>query len=136
MSVSNTIPHNLNKLLGRGSIISAIFVSCFAASPSRSYIAVLGRVSVESTDRRACATHQFLDPASSSLSELERYLKKNILKISDIYLFSVLSWDVIVETLMEYVDDPHDGSDLRIRSSIGRVSIPLVVNVNVNVEQC
>ena len=30
---------------------------------------------------------------------------------------------------MEYVDDTHDGSDLRIRSSIGRVSSPLVVNV-------
>ena len=36
---------------------------------------------------------------------------------------------------MEYVDDPHDGSNLRIRSSIGRVSTPLV-NVNVDVEQC
>ena len=53
------------------------------------------------------------------------------LKISDSYLFSVLSWDVIVETLMEYVDDTHDGSDLRIRSSIGRVSSLLVVNVDV-----
>ena len=42
LSVSNTIPHNLDKLLGRGSIISAIFVGRFTASPSRSYIAVLG----------------------------------------------------------------------------------------------
>ena len=30
---------------------------------------------------------------------------------------------------MEYADDTHDGTDFRIRSSIGRVSIPLVVNV-------
>lgn len=52
------------------------------------------------------------------------------LKISDRYLFSVLSWDVVIETLMEYVDDTHDGSDLRIRSSINRVCSPLVVNVN------
>ena len=135
-SASNTIPHNLNKILGRGSIISTIFVSCFTASPSRSYIAVLGRVSVESTDRRACATHQFLDPASSSLSELERYPKFFIyfFKISDNYLLliPVLSWDVIVETLMEYVDDTHDGNDLRIRSSIGGVSSPLVIIVNVD----
>ena len=84
--VSFSIPHNLNKFLGRGSIISAIFVSRFIASPSRSYIAVLGRVSVESTDRRACATHQFLDPASPSLSELERYLK-NIFYLNICYLF-------------------------------------------------
>jgi hypothetical protein len=85
-SVSNTIPHNFNKLLGRGSIISAIFVGRFTASPSRSYIAVLGRVSVESTDRRACATHQFLDPASSSLSELERY-PKNLFSFKYLIIF-------------------------------------------------
>ena len=87
-SASNTIPLNLNKLLGRSSIISAIFVCRFTASPSRSYFAVLGRVSVESTDRRACTTHQFLDPASSSLSELERYLK-NIFNLK--YLIIVYS---------------------------------------------
>ena len=33
---------------------------------------------------------------------------------------------------MEYVDDTHDGSDLRIRSSIVRVSKFLVVKVIVN----
>jgi hypothetical protein len=33
---------------------------------------------------------------------------------------------------MEYVDDTHDGSDLRVRSSIGRVSSPVVVKVIVN----
>ena len=49
--------------------------------------------------------------------------------MSDNHLFSVLSWDVIVETLMEYADDTHDSSDLRIPSSIGRVSNPLVVNI-------
>lgn len=43
-----------------------------------------------------------------------------------------MSWDVIVETLMEYVDDTHDGSELRIRSPISRVSSPLVVKVIVN----
>lgn len=33
---------------------------------------------------------------------------------------------------MEYVDDTHDGSELRIRSPISRVSSPLVVKVIVN----
>jgi hypothetical protein len=124
-----TVPHNLNKFSGRGSIVGAIFVGCFTTSPSGGYIAVLGRVFVESTDRRACATHQFPDPTSSPLSELERYFFERYLlsKMVDSYLFSVLSWDVVVETLMEYDDNTHDE---RIRSSIGRVSGRLFVNIN------
>ena len=47
--------------------------------------------------------------------------------MTDSHLFPVLSWDVIVETLMEYDDDTHDG---RIRSSIDRVSNRSFSNVN------
>ena len=50
--------------------------------------------------------------------------------ISDSHLFSVLSWDVTVETLMEFDDDPHSGSDLRVHSAIGKVSGCLFVNVS------
>lgn len=49
--------------------------------------------------------------------------------IIDNYLFSVLSWDVIVETLMEYDYDPRDGGE-RIHSFIGRASGHLFSNVN------
>lgn len=54
----------------------------------------------------------------------EKYLT---FKISDSYSLSVLSWDVIIETLMEYDDDSHGGHT---RSSIAGVSSRLSVDIN------
>ena len=108
--VSNTILHNLNKISGRGSIVSSIFVSRFTASPSGDYITMLGRVSVKGANRRTCSTDQFLDSASSSLSELERYLWKyfQFKVISDVdcpqfclgMLLSRLSWNMMMILMM------------------------------------
>ena len=78
--------HNFERILGRGSIVHAIFVNGSAASLFGGYIAALEQVFVKSTNRRVCLAHQLLDPASSSLSALERYLRR--------YLYS--KWYLIV----------------------------------------